>query len=134
MRYEKISAPGVPEPKPRSYTNCKKVGDQVFISGMVAWDEQARPLGGNDAYAQSRIIFGYIKALMEASGGTIDDVMTMTVYTTDMRYQPDFWKARSEFFSGDFPCSTLVCVHSLFLPQLLIEVSATGVIGAGVAT
>ena len=70
---------------------------------------------------------------MEASGGTIDDIMTMTVYTTDMRYQPDFWKARSEFFSGDFPCSTLVCVHSLFLPQLLIEVSATGVIGAGVA-
>jgi enamine deaminase RidA (YjgF/YER057c/UK114 family) len=61
MRYEKISAPGVPEPKPRSYTNCKKVGDQVFISGMVAWDEQARPLGGNDAYEQSRIIFGYIR-------------------------------------------------------------------------
>jgi enamine deaminase RidA (YjgF/YER057c/UK114 family) len=131
MRYEKISAPGVPEPKPRSYSNCKKVGDQVFVSGMVAWDEQSRPLGGNDAYEQSRIIFTYIKKLMEAAGGAIDDVMTMTVYTTDMRYQPDFWRARAEFFSGDFPCSTLVCVNSLFLPQLLIEVSVTGVIGAG---
>ena len=133
MRYEKIAAIGVPEPKPRSYSNCKKVGDQVFISGMVAWDEQGRPLGGNDAYEQSRIIFGYIKKLMEAAGGTIDDVMTMTVHTTDMRHQPDFWKARAEFFTGDFPCSTLVCVHSLFLPQLLIEVGATGVIGAGLA-
>ena len=131
MRYEKITAEGVPEAKPNSYTNCKKVGDQVFISGMVAWDSGFRPLGGNDAYEQSRIIFGYIKKLMEAAGGKIDDVMTITVFTTDMRHQPAFWKARAEFFSGDFPCSTLVCVHSLFLPELLVEVNAIGVIGAG---
>lgn len=131
MRYEKIVAEGVPEPKAGSYTNCKKVGNQVFISGMVAWDSQLRPLGGNDAYEQSRIIFGYIKKLMEAAGGKMDDVMTITVYTTDMRHQPAFWKARAEFFKGDFPCSTLVCVHSLFFPELLVEVSATGVIGAG---
>lgn len=131
MRYEKIVAAGVPEPKPNSYTNCKKVGDQVFISGMVAWDEAGKPMGGNDAYEQSRIVFSYIRKLMEAAGGTIDDVMTITAYTTDMRYQPDFWKARAEFFTGDFPCSTLVCVHSLFHPQLVIEVNAIGVIGAG---
>jgi enamine deaminase RidA (YjgF/YER057c/UK114 family) len=131
MRYEKIVAAGVPEPRPGSYTNCKKVGNQVFISGMVAWDGQLKPLGGNDACQQSRIVLGYIQKLMEAAGGKMDDVMTITVYTTDMRHQPAFWKARAEFFSGDFPCSTLVCVHSLFLPELLIEVNAIGIIGAG---
>ena len=131
MRYEKITAAGVPEPKPGSYTNCKKVGDQVFISGTVAWDADFKPLAVGDAYEQSRIIFGYLKKLMEAAGGKIDDIMTITVFVTDMRHQPAFWKARAEFFKGDFPCSTLVCVRSLFLPELLVEVNATGVIGAG---
>jgi enamine deaminase RidA (YjgF/YER057c/UK114 family) len=131
MRYERITAEGVPEPKAGSYSNCKKVGNQVFISGMVAWNKDFKPLGGNDAYEQSRIVLGYIKKIMEAAGGKVDDVMSITVFTTDMRHQPAFWRARSEVFSGDFPCSTLVCVHSLFLPELLIEVNAMGVIGAG---
>jgi enamine deaminase RidA (YjgF/YER057c/UK114 family) len=60
----------------------------------------------------------------------MNDITTITVFTTDMRHQPAFWKARAEAFSGDFPCSTLVCVHSLFLPELLIEVNATGIIGS----
>ena len=130
MRAETIRAPGVPQPKPNSYSNAKKVGNQVFIAGLVAWDDAFRPLGGNDAYEQSRIIFSYIKKLMAAAGGKIDDVVTITAFTTDMRHQPAFWRARAEAFSGDFPCSTLVCVHSLFHPELVIEVNATAVLGS----
>ncbi len=130
MIQQTINAPGVPAGPIGSYSTCKKVGDTVFISGTVAWDEAMKPLGGNSAYAQSRIIFGYIKALMEAAGGQIDDLVRMTVFTTDMRHQPEFWRARKEFFTGDFPCSTLVCVSGLFLPELLIEVEATGIIGS----
>ena len=81
-------------------------------------------------YEQSRIIFGYMKKLMEAAGGEMDDIVRITVFTTDMRHQPQFWKARKEFFRGDFPCSTLVAVSALFLPELLIEIEATGIIGS----
>ena len=130
MIQQTIRAPGVPEGPPGSFSACKKVGDTVFISGTVAWDKDMKPLGGNDAYEQSRIIFGYMKQLMEAAGGKIDDIVRITVFTTDIRHQPQFWKARKEFFSGDFPCSTLVCVSSLFLPELLVEVEATGIIGS----
>jgi enamine deaminase RidA (YjgF/YER057c/UK114 family) len=131
MRAAAIHAPGVPEPRAKSYSNAKRVGDQVFIAGMVAWDAEMRPLAVGNAYEQSRIVFDYIRRLMEAAGGRMDDIMTITAFTTDMRHQPAFWQARAEFFSGDFPCSTLVCVHSLFLPELVIEVNATGVVGAG---
>ncbi len=130
MIQETIRAAGVPDGPPGSFSACKKVGDMVFISGTVAFDLDLKPLGGNDAYEQSRIVFGYIKRMMEAAGGCMDDLVRMTVFTTDMRYQPQFWKARKEFFSGDFPCSTLVCVSSLFLPELLIEIEATGIIGS----
>jgi 2-iminobutanoate/2-iminopropanoate deaminase len=57
-------------------------------------------------------------------------VVKVTMFTTDMRHQPQIWKARKEFFTGDFPCSTLVQVTALFLPELLIEIEAVGVIGS----
>ena len=130
MIQETIRAPGVPDGPPGSFSACKKVGDMVFIAGTVAWDKDMKPLGGNDACEQTRVIFGYMKRMMEAAGGRMDDIVRITVFTTDMRHQPQFWKARKEFFSGDFPCSTLVCVSSLFLPELLIEIEATAIIGS----
>jgi len=54
----------------------------------------------------------------------MDDVVKVNMYTTDMRHQPDIWKARREFFAGDFPCSTLVEVSSLVRPEFLIEIEA----------
>ncbi len=130
MMQETIRAPGVPDGPPGSFSACKKVGDTVYLAGTVAWDKDMKPLGGNDAYEQSKIIFGYMKKMMEAAGGQIDDIVRITVFTTDMRHQSAFWRARKEFFSGDFPCSTLVCVSALFHPELLIEIEATGVIGS----
>jgi enamine deaminase RidA (YjgF/YER057c/UK114 family) len=130
MKQETIRAAGVPNGPPGSYSACKKVGDMVFIAGTVAWDENMKPLGANDAYEQSRIIFDYMKKLLQAAGGQMDDIVRITVFTTDMRHQPAFWKARKEFFHGDFPCSTLVAVSQLFLPELLIEIEATAIIGS----
>lgn len=118
----------VPEIEGPALSNCKRVGPHVYISGMVAWDGNQTPLGGNSAYDQAKIVFSYIEALMEAAGGTIDDVMKIVMYTTDMRHQPDIWKARAEFFSGDFPTSTLVEVASLFKPEFVIEIDALGYI------
>ena len=129
-RAERIRAPGVPELGPGSLSNCKRVGRHVYISGMVAWGEGQKPLGGNSAYQQAQIVFGYIRSLMEAAGGCMDDVVKITMFTTDMRHQPDIWKARREAFSGDFPCSTLVCVSQLFLPELVIEIEAVGFVGS----
>jgi len=131
VKFERIIAPGVPEVAPGALSNCKKIGNQVFISGMVAWDKDMKPLGGNDAYQQAKIAFGYIEALMEAAGGKMNDIVKITVFLADMRHQLDVWKARREFFTGEFPCSTLVAVSALFLPQLLVEIEAVGFIGAG---
>ena len=65
---------------------------------------------------------------MEAAGGMVNDVVKINMYTTDMRYQPDIWKARSETFSGDFPTSTLLAIAQLFSPDLLVEIEAIGYI------
>jgi 2-iminobutanoate/2-iminopropanoate deaminase len=43
----------------------------------------------------------------------------------------EVWRARQEFFSGDFPCSTLVEVRSLATPEILVEIEAIACVGAG---
>tara|TARA_B100001123_G_C14470517_1_gene694189 strand:+ start:66 stop:470 length:405 start_codon:yes stop_codon:yes gene_type:complete len=110
-------------------SQAQRVGDLIYVSGQVAYNNERRSVGGNSAYSQSRHVFGRIKALVEAAGAKMDDIIKVTMYTTDMRFQPDIWKARREFFSGDFPCSTLVEVTSLVRPEFLIEIEAIAYVG-----
>ena len=49
------------------------------------------------------------------------------------RDRPAFLAARQEFFTGNFPCSTLVEVSALVSPEMLVEVDADAIIGAGAA-
>ena len=107
----------IAEPAPGSYSMCKRVGNHVYVSGQIASDNSGKVIGRGDAYKQAQAIFRKIAALMEAAGGTVDDVVKVVMYTTDMRHQPDIWKARRETFSGDFPTSTLICVTALFSPR-----------------
>ena len=118
----------IAEPAPGSYSMCKRVGNHVYVSGQIASDNSGKVIGRGDAYKQAQVIFRKIAALMEAAGGTVDDVVKVVMYTTDMRHQPDIWKARRETFSGDFPTSTLICITALFSPELLVEIEAVGYI------
>jgi enamine deaminase RidA (YjgF/YER057c/UK114 family) len=120
-----IIASAVPEPEGNNFTNCLKVGNQLILSGMTASDPDG------DAYAQSASCLQKIKALVEAAGGDMTDVVKITVYLTDISHRTAFSKARSEFFPGRKPCSTLVGINSLARPGLLIEVEASAYIGAG---
>ena len=113
----------------RALSQAQRAGDFIYVSGQVAYNNKRRSVGGNSAYAQSRHVFGRIKALVEAAGAKMDDIVKVTMYTTDMRFQPDIWEARREFFSGDFPCSTLVEVTSLVNPEFLIEIEAIAYVG-----
>jgi len=130
MKKQRVSSPQVPDPPPQTWSNCLVVGNQVFIAGMVA-RSGTEVLGGDSMYGQSRAILTKIKHLMEAAGGRMDDIVKVVVFVTDIKRREEFWKARREFFSGDFPVSTLVEVRALAAPELLVEVEAVAVLGAG---
>jgi enamine deaminase RidA (YjgF/YER057c/UK114 family) len=127
----KITTPNVPEPAGGIYANCFVVGDQVLMSGMTAGGPDGKPIGGDSMEAQARAVFTKIRHLVEAAGATMDDIVKMTVYVTDMSKRPEIGKVRSEVFPRAKPCSTLVEVKSLAGPGLLIEVDATAIIGCG---
>ena len=121
----KISVTTVPEPKGNIYSNCLKVGPQLILSGMIASEIDG------DAYEQSVNCFNKIKELVESAGGRMEDVAKLNIYLTDMENRSAFGKARSEFFSGRMPCSTLVAITALAQPGALVEIEATAFLGAG---
>ena len=59
---------------------------------------------------------------------TLDSVVKITTYVTDVRYRPDFRTVREEFFGARGPASTMVEVSALAHPDYLIEVEAIAVI------
>jgi len=127
---KRVSSPHVPEPPPGTFSRAIQVGDQLFVAGITA----GSPSGpeGVSMYDQTRSVFTKIRHLVEAAGGTMNDIMKMTIYVTDMGGRADIGKARGEVFTlGKMPCSTLVEIKSLAQPGLKIEIDATAVLGAG---
>lgn len=107
----------------------KKTGTPVFISGQVAMDAQGNPLGEGDAAAQARGALASLQRVVEACGGTLADVVKITVFTTDLAHRAAIGAARAEFFpAGEMPASTFVVVSSLADPRWLVEIEAVAVI------
>jgi 2-iminobutanoate/2-iminopropanoate deaminase len=126
----KVTTPEIPEPPPGMFSNCLVVGDTVYISGQHAGNPKGGILGDGSMVSQTRETLKKIKALIEAAGGSMADVVKLNVYVTDVSKRAEIGQARREFFSGDFPCSTLVEISRLVDPDLMIEIEATAIIGA----
>ena len=130
MAKKSVSSPHVAAPPPQTWSNCLVVGNQVFLAGMTARTGN-EIVGGDSMYGQAKAIFAKIKHLVEAAGGQMDDVVKVTIFVTDILRREEVWKARREVFTGDFPVSTLVEVRSLFPKEVLVEIEAVAILGAG---
>jgi 2-iminobutanoate/2-iminopropanoate deaminase len=119
-------SPNVTEPSPGTWSNCLVANGIAYIAGMTA-------SGGDlsDEYTQAKAIFAKIKHLVEAAGGTMADITTVTIFVTDIKEREKVWHARQEVFTGNFPVSTLVQVAALATPALKVEINAVAHIGAG---
>ena len=129
---ERIISPKVAEYPPGHWSNCIRVGDAVYLSGFTARADDLKTIHGvGDAYEQAKVIFAKIRDCVEAAGSGLQDVVTMTIYVTDIANNKAIWNARREFFTGDFPCSTLVQVAALGNPDILLEITAHAIAGSG---
>ena len=130
-KIERIVSDQVGEPPAATWSNCLRIGNQVFIAGMTARGTEFDSIDGAGAYEQGRIIFAKIKHLIEAAGGTMADIVKVNIFVTDIDQRQEVWRARREFFAGNFPVSTLVEVSALALPEMEVEVEAVAILGAG---
>jgi len=131
MPRTKLSVPDVAEAGPGLWSNAIRAGDMLFISGQVARPfDGGTGIVGRDEYEQARQIFSRIERIVKAAGGTMDNLVKMTIFVVDISKNTEVWRARREFFSGDFPASTLVEVRSLAGADVLVEIEAVAWLGA----
>jgi len=105
-------------------------GRLVAVSGQVPLDADGRLVGRGDPEAQARQVFANLEAALAAAGATMDHVVKLTVFLTDMADLAAFRKARDEFIRADTPpASSLVRVSGLVNPEFRIEVEALAAIG-----
>ena len=115
-----------------AFSNGVKVtgGEMLFISGQLARDENNQIVGIGDMGAQTRQIMKNIQSLLEKAGGTINDIVKVTVFITDMSRFKEIHEARMEFFHPDhLPASTMVEISGFTTKDALIEIEAVAVIG-----
>ena len=103
-------------------------GRAVFVAGQIPWDENGNTVCKGDVAGQTRQVFANIGAVLAEAGGTLDDVVKITVFAADIRYRDAINRVRTETFSEPYPASTQVAVASLVDPEWLVEIEAVAFI------
>ena len=127
MAKQIIAPTNMAAPSGYSYA-VKKRGTPVFIAGQVALDAQGKLVGEGDPAAQAEQAFQNLRSVVQACGGSMDDVVKINVYVTDGGFRSAVVAARQRHFPADPPASTYVVVSALAVPQLLVEVEAVAMI------
>lgn len=112
-------APGAIGP----YSQAVSLRGVVFVSGQVPLDPETGELVEGDAKAQARRVLTNLKAVVEASGFRMADVVKTTVYLTDLGDFADVNGVYGEFFEEPYPARA--CVEVKGLPKgALVEIDA----------
>ena len=120
-----VSQERFPDPPPGHglYSDAVRVGDLVFLSGIVSGDP--------DPTANFRNIFERMDRILQQAGSGLDRIVDMTTYHVDMHaHIQDFIEVKNEFVPN-LSSWTAVGVTELYSPRALIEVKVIAATGDG---
>ena len=105
-------------------------GKTVWVAGQTATRDNAGGDIANNFEAQVKQVFSQIDAILKRAGGSLANVVSMTVFIKESRYGDRFVEMRKEMFqNGNYPGSALITVSNFARPGIEIEIQAVGVIG-----
>lgn len=124
-----IQPKGLADPRPRySQGILAEGGKLLFIAGQTASDANGNVVGKGDIKAQTRQVFDNIKAVLQAAGGSFDNMVMTTTYITDRKYREGYNEVRRDIYKKDPPTSTLVIVSGLANEDYMIEIAGIAVL------
>ena len=104
-------------------------GRRLHITGQVAWDEDRTVLHPGAAGAQTAYAMGHIQRIIEAAGGSLSDLVSITTYYVHQEDYPAITEARRVALEGTpGPATTGIRVAGLVHEDLLVEISAIAVV------
>lgn len=115
-----------------SHAALQEGGRTLHLAGQVAWDRDCNVVGGSDLAAQTRQALANLKAVLAEVGATPADIVRLRTYVVDHdpgKLGPVLAEVGA-FYDGAAPApNTFIGVQALALPDFLIEIEATAVIG-----
>ncbi len=96
------------------YSQATRAGNQVYFSGQIPLDPATGAVVGlGDIDAQARCAFDNLKAVCEAAGGSLDDIVRVGLYLTDLSQFAAVNAVMAEYFSAPYPARSTIEVSAL---------------------
>lgn len=96
-----------------TYSQAIDANGLVFLSGQIPLDPATMEIVHGDFEARARRVFDNLAAVAEAAGGTLDDVVKLTVFLTDLGNFATVNAVMEDYFKQPFPARAAVGVASL---------------------
>ncbi len=96
-----------------TYSQAVNHNGLVFISGQIPLIPETMEMISADIEAQIRRVFDNLSAICTAAGGSLDDIVKLTVFLTDMGNFPQVNAIMEQYFSAPFPARAAVEVSGL---------------------
>ncbi len=100
----------------------------IWVSGQIAFDEKEQLIGKGNIRVQTEQCLKNIQAALQKLGGSMEDVVQVTVFVKEMSGLKDIHDIRLKYFREPYPTSTLVEVKGFVHPDALIEINAVALI------
>ena len=96
-----------------TYSQARRAGDTVYVSGQIPFDPATGLLISGDIDAEIRRVFENLKAIAEAAGGTLANVVKLSVFLTDMTHFAKVNEIMATYFTMPYPARAAVGVAAL---------------------
>jgi reactive intermediate/imine deaminase len=104
---------------PFPFSAAVRAGKFVFVSGQVGVRDGKTGTGIEE---QTRFTMENIRDVLARAGCSLDDVVKVTVFITDMSLWPNMNEVYREYFTSDLPARSALGVNGLAMPDLLVEI------------
>ncbi|HXN09760.1 MAG TPA: RidA family protein [Steroidobacteraceae bacterium] len=95
------------------YSQAVRVGDTVYVSGQIPLDPGTGTLVSGDIEAEIRRVIENLKAIVQAAGGTLAQVVKVTVFLTDLAHFAIVNQLMAAYFSEPYPARAAIGVAAL---------------------
>lgn len=114
--------------KPTVYSQLVKAGNTLYLAGQVAVNEKGELMGKGNMRIQVRQVFENLKKLLASQGATLDQLVTITIFTVNTDEFRKAYDIREEYTGGRAPASALIQIDRLADPDYLVEIQGIAVL------
>ena len=112
MNRQIIHTPAAPQAI-GAYSQAIRTGQTVYLSGQIALNPETMTLVEGDIDAEIHRVLDNLNAVVQAAGGTFEDMVKLTVYLTDLAHFPRVNEIMGDYFTEPYPARAAIGVAAL---------------------